>query len=126
MGRHRRLDRCLQTDLATMTSAPAPRARKRARSLTDEVVNDLSARIRDGKYVPGQPLPEGSRATDQAGGARMIQRFMADDTLAAVQDLKPIAEDLGLSMPAWSLVWFIALGLFFLFAAFRTRRRGQR
>ena len=33
---------------------------------------------------------------------------------------------LGLSMPAWSLVWFIALGLFFLFAAFRARRRGQR
>ena len=33
---------------------------------------------------------------------------------------------LGLSMPAWSLVWFVGLGLFFLFAAFRTRRRGQR
>lgn len=33
---------------------------------------------------------------------------------------------LGLSMPAWSLVWFVLLGLFFLVAAFRTRRRGQR
>lgn len=33
---------------------------------------------------------------------------------------------LGLSMPAWSLVWFVLLGLFFLVAAFRTRRRGKR
>lgn len=33
---------------------------------------------------------------------------------------------LGLSMPAWSLVWFVVLGLFFLFAAFRKRARGQR
>jgi len=33
---------------------------------------------------------------------------------------------LGLSMPAWSLVWFVALGLFFLVVAFSTRRRGTR
>lgn len=33
---------------------------------------------------------------------------------------------LGLSMPAWSLLWFVALGLFFLFAAFRNRRRSWR
>lgn len=33
---------------------------------------------------------------------------------------------LGLSMPAWSLVWFVLLGLFFLAIGFRARRRGQR
>jgi len=33
---------------------------------------------------------------------------------------------LGLSMPAWSLVWFVLLGLFFLALGFRPRRRGQR
>ncbi len=33
---------------------------------------------------------------------------------------------LGLSMPAWSLVWFVILGLFFLAIGFRARRRGQR
>lgn len=33
---------------------------------------------------------------------------------------------LGLSMPAWSLVWFVLLGVFFLAAAFRTRRRRMR
>lgn len=33
---------------------------------------------------------------------------------------------LGLSMPAWSLVWFVLLGFFFLLAAFRSRRRAWR
>ena len=51
-----------------------------------------------GKYVPGQPPPEGSRATDEKGGADMISRFMKDDVLTAVQDLKPIADDCGLTM----------------------------
>ncbi|GAB3089670.1 aldo/keto reductase family protein [Nocardioides zeae] len=71
------------------------------------VWSPMAQGVLSGKYVPGQPLPEGSRATDQAGGATMIQRFMADDTLSAVQDLKPIAEDLGLSMPALAIAWVL-------------------
>ena len=34
-----------------------------------------------GKYLPGQPPPAGSRATDEKGGADMIERFMNDDVL---------------------------------------------
>jgi len=33
---------------------------------------------------------------------------------------------LGLSMPAWSLVWFVLLGVLFAAAAFLHRRRGHR
>ena len=33
---------------------------------------------------------------------------------------------LGLSMPAWSLVWFVLLGLFFLVAGFARRSRSRR
>lgn len=71
------------------------------------VWSPMAQGVLSGKYVPGQPLPEGSRATDQAGGAKMIQRFMADETLAAVQDLKPVAADLGLSMPALAIAWVL-------------------
>ncbi|MDT9595191.1 aldo/keto reductase family protein [Nocardioides zeae] len=71
------------------------------------VWSPMAQGVLSGKYVPGQPLPEGSRATDQAGGSKMIERFMADETLAAVQDLKPIAEDLGLSMPALAIAWVL-------------------
>jgi aryl-alcohol dehydrogenase-like predicted oxidoreductase len=60
-----------------------------------------------GKYVPGQPLPEGSRATDDKGGANMIARFMNDDVLTRVQDLKPVADELGLSMAQLAVAWVL-------------------
>jgi aryl-alcohol dehydrogenase-like predicted oxidoreductase len=60
-----------------------------------------------GKYLPGQAPPEGSRATDEAGGANMISRWMRDDVLDAVQKLKPIASDLGLSMAQLAVAWVL-------------------
>ena len=47
-----------------------------------------------GKYKPGQPHPEGSRATDEKGGASAISRFLSDDVLTRVQELAPIAQEL--------------------------------
>jgi aryl-alcohol dehydrogenase-like predicted oxidoreductase len=44
-----------------------------------------------GKYTVGAELPAGSRATDQKGGAGMIERWLRDDVLDAVAQLKPIA-----------------------------------
>ncbi|MGH3239489.1 MAG: aldo/keto reductase family protein [Spirillospora sp.] len=58
-----------------------------------------------GKYKPGQPLPAGSRATDDKGGADMIRRYMSDDLLARVQELRPIADGLGLSMAQLAIAW---------------------
>lgn len=71
------------------------------------VWSPMAQGVLSGKYVPGQPLPEGSRATDDKGGADMISRFMNDDTLSAVQELKPIAEDCGLSMAQLSIAWVL-------------------
>ncbi|MGW0803121.1 aldo/keto reductase family protein [Nonomuraea sp. NPDC002799] len=59
-----------------------------------------------GKYLPGQQPPEGSRATDKSGSA-MISRFMGDDVLTRVQELKPIAADLGLSMAQLAIAWVL-------------------
>ncbi len=60
-----------------------------------------------GKYVPGQPAPEGSRATDSKGGASFISRFMHDDVLTRVQGLRPIAEELGLTMAQLAVAWVL-------------------
>ncbi|WP_062073479.1 aldo/keto reductase family protein [Demequina sediminicola] len=60
-----------------------------------------------GKYAPGAPLPEGSRATDEKGGANMIKRFLNDDVLERVQRLKPIADELDLSMAQLALAWVL-------------------
>ena len=59
------------------------------------VWSPMAQGVLSGKYLPGQQPPEGSRATDQKGGAKMIERWMRDDVLDRVQQLKPLAEESG-------------------------------
>lgn len=60
-----------------------------------------------GKYLPGKKPPAGSRATDKKGGASMISRWMRDEVLAAVQRLKPIAKNEGLTMAQLAVAWVL-------------------
>jgi len=71
------------------------------------VWSPIAQGVLTGKYVPGQPLPEGSRATDTKGGADMISRFMNDDVLSRVQQLTPVADELGLSMAQLAVAWVL-------------------
>ncbi|CAN5149416.1 aldo/keto reductase family protein [soil metagenome] len=63
--------------------------------------------ILSGKYLPGAPLPEGSRATDSKGGENVIKRMMTEETLTAVQQLKPIADEAGLEMAQLAVAWVL-------------------
>jgi aryl-alcohol dehydrogenase-like predicted oxidoreductase len=60
-----------------------------------------------GKYKPGAPLPAGSRATDNKGGADMVKRWLGDDVLARVQNLQPIAQQLDLSLAQLAVAWVL-------------------
>ena len=60
-----------------------------------------------GKYLPGKKPPKGSRATDKKGGANMISRWMRDEVLTAVQNLKPIAEGNGLTLAQLAVAWVL-------------------
>ncbi|SFI48401.1 MULTISPECIES: aldo/keto reductase family protein [Microbacterium] len=71
------------------------------------VWSPMAQGVLSGKYLPGQPVPEGSRATDDKSGAHFIQRFMNDEVLTAVQKLKPIAEEAGLTMPQLAIAWVL-------------------
>jgi aryl-alcohol dehydrogenase-like predicted oxidoreductase len=71
------------------------------------VWSPMAQGVLSGKYLPGQPVPEGSRATDEKSGAMFIQRFMKDEVLTAVQKLKPIAEQAGLTMPQLAIAWVL-------------------
>lgn len=71
------------------------------------VWSPMAQGVLSGKYLPAQPLPAGSRATDDKGGAEMIQRWMRDDVLAAVQELRPVAEEAGLTMPQLAVAWVL-------------------
>jgi aryl-alcohol dehydrogenase-like predicted oxidoreductase len=59
-----------------------------------------------GKYAPGQPPPEDSRAASEAMGG-MMGDWRDDRVLEAVQGLKPIAEGAGLSMAQLALAWVL-------------------
>ncbi|MEG3616516.1 aldo/keto reductase family protein [Isoptericola haloaureus] len=79
----------------------------RENGLSQIVWSPVAQGVLTGKYVPGQPLPSGSRATDDKGGAKMIQRFMNDDVLGRVQQLKPVADELGLTMAQLAVAWVL-------------------
>ncbi|MGI5187066.1 aldo/keto reductase family protein [Promicromonospora sp. CA-289599] len=71
------------------------------------VWSPMAQGVLSGKYLPGQPAPAGSRATDEKGGAQTISRFMTDETLTAVQNLKPVAAELDLSMAQLAVAWVL-------------------
>lgn len=71
------------------------------------VWSPMAQGVLSGKYLPGQPVPEGSRATDEKSGAQFISRLLRDDVLEAVQKLKPIAAEAGLSMPQLAIAWVL-------------------
>ena len=78
-----------------------------AAGLSQIVWSPMGQGVLTGKYLPGQPPPEGSRATDITGGANMIKRLMGDATLTAVQRLRPIAEQVGISMATMAVAWVL-------------------
>ncbi|MFE3146990.1 aldo/keto reductase family protein [Streptomyces sp. NPDC059218] len=60
-----------------------------------------------GKYKPGAPLPAGSRATDDKGGAGMVAGWLRDDVLERVQRLRPLADSAGLSLAQLAVAWVL-------------------
>ncbi|MFD7619886.1 aldo/keto reductase family protein [Streptomyces sp. NPDC059802] len=60
-----------------------------------------------GKYKPGAPLPAGSRATDDKGGANMVAGWLRDDVLERVQRLRPLADGAGLSLAQLAVAWVL-------------------
>lgn len=71
------------------------------------VWSPMAQGVLTGKYLPGQPVPEGSRATDPHSGADFIKSYLREEILVAVQKLKPIAEEAGLTMPQLAIAWVL-------------------
>ncbi|WP_371401264.1 aldo/keto reductase family protein [Kribbella sp. NBC_00662] len=71
------------------------------------VFSPIAQGVLTGKYLPGQQPPEGSRATDEKGGATFIKRFLTDDVLTRVQELKPIADEVDLSLSQLAVAWVL-------------------
>jgi len=70
------------------------------------VWSPLAQGVLTGKYKPGEPLPEGTRATSQTMGIFM-DRARNQQLLERVQQLRPVADGLGLSMAQLALAWVL-------------------
>jgi aryl-alcohol dehydrogenase-like predicted oxidoreductase len=70
------------------------------------VWSPLGQGVLTGKYRPGEAPPADSRAASESMSGFM-DRLMADPVLEAVQRLRPIAEQAGMTMPQLALAWVL-------------------
>jgi aryl-alcohol dehydrogenase-like predicted oxidoreductase len=77
-----------------------------ANGISQIVWSPLAQGVLTGKYRPGQAPPSDSRAANSDMNVAM-DRLMNDDVLEAVDRLRPIADQAGLSMAELALAWVL-------------------
>src|SRR4051795_10697677 len=77
-----------------------------ANGISQIVWSPLAQGVLTGKYKPGEKVPADSRAANRSMN-RFIKQWLNDETLTAVQDLAPIAEEHGLTIAQLSLAWVL-------------------
>ena len=77
-----------------------------ANGISQIVWSPLGQGVLSGKYDPDSPPPRDSRAASEEMGGFM-DRLMQPEVLRAVQELKPIAEEAGLTLPQFALAWVL-------------------
>jgi voltage-dependent potassium channel beta subunit len=70
------------------------------------VYSPIAQGVLAGKYTPGERPPQGTRAATP-GDSDFMERFMRDDLLEAVQNLRPIADELGITMAQMAIAWVL-------------------
>jgi aryl-alcohol dehydrogenase-like predicted oxidoreductase len=75
-----------------------------ANGISQVVYSPLAQGVLSGKYAPGEAAAEGTR-----GAARneWMSEFLEDAVLERVQRLRPIAEELGITMVQLALAWIL-------------------
>jgi 1-deoxyxylulose-5-phosphate synthase len=77
----------------------------RENGVSQIVYSPLAQGVLSGKYRPGEPWDEGTRAAARGDG--FMSRYLGDDMLERVERLRPIAERLGATMPQLALAWIL-------------------
>jgi voltage-dependent potassium channel beta subunit len=70
------------------------------------VYSPIAQGVLAGKYEPGEQPPAGTRAATP-GDSGFMERFMRNDLLEAVQSLRPIADELGITMAQMAIAWVL-------------------
>ena len=77
-----------------------------ANGITQIVWSPLAQGVLTGKYKPGEKVPADSRAANKSMN-RFIKQWLGDDTLTAVQSLRPIADEAGITLSQLALAWVL-------------------
>ena len=77
-----------------------------ANGISQIVWSPLAQGVLSGKYLPGAPPPPNSRATSEEMGG-WISAWLRPPVLEAVQKLKPLAAQAGLSLAQFALAWVL-------------------
>ena len=77
-----------------------------ANGISQIVWSPLGQGVLSGKYDPDRPPPSDSRATSPEMSGFM-DRLLRPEILRAVQRLKPISEEAGLTLPQFALAWVL-------------------
>ncbi|HEY3798113.1 MAG TPA: aldo/keto reductase family protein [Caulobacteraceae bacterium] len=77
-----------------------------ANGVSQIVWSPIAQGVLSGKYAPGAPIPEGSRAASDSMGAA-IRSWMQPPVLEAVANLKPLAAKAGCSLTQFALAWVL-------------------
>jgi 1-deoxyxylulose-5-phosphate synthase len=77
------------------------------RGVSQIVWSPLAQGILTGKYLPGAALPSGSRAANDAINGFINEAWLEPRVLTAVQALKPLAAQAGLTLPQFALAWVL-------------------
>jgi len=77
-----------------------------ANGISQIVWSPLAQGVLTGKYRPGQPLPQGSRATSDAMSGP-IQNWLRAPVLEAVEQLRPLAAEAGCTLGQFALAWVL-------------------
>jgi 1-deoxyxylulose-5-phosphate synthase len=78
----------------------------KANGISQIVWSPLAQGVLTGKYKPGEPLPEGTRATSDSMG-QFMGRARNQTLLERVQQLQPIAGELGITLAQLALAWVL-------------------
>jgi aryl-alcohol dehydrogenase-like predicted oxidoreductase len=79
-----------------------------ARSGISQIVwSPLAQGVLTGKYAPGKSLPADSRAANSAINGFLNQAWLRPSVLDAVQKLRPIAAEAGLTLAQFALAWVL-------------------
>jgi 1-deoxyxylulose-5-phosphate synthase len=79
-----------------------------ARSGISQIVwSPLAQGLLTGKYAPGAPVPTDSRAADDSMKGFLRPAWFRPEVLRAIQALRPLADQVGLTLAQFSLAWVL-------------------